>query len=218
MLILFSVFFLPGIIAQSGAMARASFDSLLYLLQIVVVSVPQILLILYILELQPDTDRDAFGLRPFRRSDIATGLLSYGGLIGIFLPIGLIVALLPEESIRQAIPNVSWTFTRVELLPAVLIAMIAVGYREELFFRSYLITRLQELGVRRAGAVAVSTVLFALGHIYQGVLGIAVSLVIGALFGMLYVRRRNLHALAIAHALYNLTVLLGRYGVSTAGQ
>lgn len=214
MLILFSVFFLPGIIAQSGAMAGASFDNMMYLIQIVLVAVPQVLLILYVLELRGDTDRERFGLHQIRARDLLSGLLYYLALLGVFIPVGLLVSLLPNENMREAIPNVSWSFSRLELLPAIALAMLAVGYREELFFRSYMVTRLEQLGLGGLGAIIVSTILFSIGHLYQGVAGLAVSLVIGMLFGVIYVRRRNLHGLAIAHALYNVTVLLGRYALT----
>lgn len=212
MLILFSVLFLPGIIAQTGTMASPSFGNPLYLLQVLVVSIPQILLIVYVLELQPDSDWAAFGIRRPRLRDVGQATLFYLALLGAFLPLGAAATLLPEDTLRELMPGTAWSFSRLEMLPAVAVAMLAVGYREELFFRSYMITRLEQFGLGGFRAVALSTLLFSVGHAYQGVAGLIVSFVIGALFGALYLRTRNLHALAGAHALYNLTVLVVRTG------
>ena len=69
-------------------------------------------------------------------------------------------------------------------------------------------------GVRRQLALApwlaliLSCLLFAAGHLYQGLTGLIIALVQGVYFGMLFLKLGNLHALAIAHALYNLTVLI----------
>lgn len=216
-LILYSVFFLPGIVAQSGALARPSFDSVVYNIQIVVVAVPQLLLTLYILQLHPGSTLRAFGIGRIHIRDIGGAALSFLALVALFVPVALLVALVSDELSRDAIPAVTWTFNRPAMLPLIAIAMVTVGYREELFFRSYLITRLEQLGLGGAASVGISTLLFALGHIYQGVAGVAVALVIGALFGVLFRRRRNLHEIAIAHTAYNLSILVGRYALGFVG-
>jgi membrane protease YdiL (CAAX protease family) len=53
-----------------------------------------------------------------------------------------------------------------------------------------------------------STALFAVGHVYQGIAGLAVALIQGAYFSVIFLRFKNIHPLALAHGLYNAAVLI----------
>lgn len=90
---------------------------------------------------------------------------------------------------------------------------LAVGYREELFYRLYVIGSLRERGARPIAAALVSTLVFAAGHAYQGVAGVAASLAVGALLASAALAGLGLHALAWAHALYDFIVLLAAFGL-----
>jgi len=64
---------------------------------------------------------------------------------------------------------------------------------------------------RRLGVVVgliLWSILFAVGHAVQGVDSAAAAGVLGLLFGLLYLWRRNLIAPMVAHALFNVTTLL----------
>ncbi len=96
-------------------------------------------------------------------------------------------------------------------LPLILLSgffAVAVGYREELFYRVYVIGALRDRGAGTAAAVLVSTGLFAAGHAYQGLPGILSSLVVGAVMAVAAIRGFRLHALALAHAAYDFGVLM----------
>lgn len=93
----------------------------------------------------------------------------------------------------------------------------AVAYREELFYRLYVIGALRERGASAAAAAAVSALVFAAGHAYQGARGLAASLAVGALLAGVALRRRRLHALAWAHALYDFAVLASGLGLVGRG-
>ena len=93
------------------------------------------------------------------------------------------------------------------MLPAVVLTGFVTGYREELFFRSYLITRLRSTGVGSAPAVAASVFLFSIGHIYQGLMGFFVTMLLGLFFSLLYLYTGKLHPAAIGHAGYNILAL-----------
>ena len=81
-------------------------------------------------------------------------------------------------------------------------------YSEEFFFRSYLLGRMEELGTaappspglppRSSSAPGTST---------RDRWRIAVAAVLGTLLCVAYIRRPNLHVVAIAHGLYNTIVL-----------
>lgn len=94
----------------------------------------------------------------------------------------------------------------LRLLPFVWVSA-AIG--EEIVFRGFLIGRLEVAfgGTSRlatAAAVALSTVLFAFAHAYQGPTGILVTGVLGFVFALLFVASgRNLWTNIIAHGVYD---------------
>ena len=101
-----------------------------------------------------------------------------------------------------------WRFGAYALTPLVLITSIAVGYREEVFFRAYLLNRASEIGLNTAVSVLLAALLFALGHLYQGAGAFVGTFAIGVILGFVYLRYRSLHAIAWAHGIYNTVALL----------
>jgi hypothetical protein len=207
--LLFAVLFLPSMLAQGGGMNMDAFDNPAYHLQLLIVAVPQILLILYILELQPELDATRFGLVRLSPSTLPHALLIGLGAALLLGGLSLIASVALPEALREALfGGLEWRFTRLELLPLLLLSTLVIGYREELFFRAYLIARFEELGLSRPLVVAASSLLFAAGHLYQGVGAAILAAVMGVYFALAFFRRRNLHAIAIGHALYNAGVLV----------
>jgi len=209
--LLFSVLFLPGIVSQGAGVDPAGFERVAYHLLVLAVALPQLLIVLYVSDLRIPGSSLRFGWRAPSWKDAGTAALTYlgvmGGAITISAIIGAISAFLPE--IESAfLPRVMWRFSAPALIPLALISSLAVGYREEVFFRAYLINRSSEIGVSTVGAVGGGAVLFAVGHLYQGVAGFVVALLLGVALGAIYARTRSLHGVAVAHGLYNLTILL----------
>jgi uncharacterized protein len=85
------------------------------------------------------------------------------------------------------------------LLAAVLVAVVAVA--EETIFRGYLMLRFQALLRGPARAVLLSSVIFSLGHGYEGSAGLVTVGVMGAVFAVIYLWRRSLVAPAVMHFL-----------------
>jgi membrane protease YdiL (CAAX protease family) len=85
------------------------------------------------------------------------------------------------------------------LLAIVLVFVVAIA--EETIFRGYLLLRLQALTARPWLAVALSTVIFALGHGYEGTAGVVTVAVMGCVFALIYLRRRSIVAPAAIHFL-----------------
>lgn len=97
--------------------------------------------------------------------------------------------------------------------PAALLALsvlfaLAVAYREELLYRLYIPGVLRERGSSRVTAIAISSLLFAAGHGWQGLAGTASALLIGVVMAGAASRGWGLHSLAAAHAAYDICVLL----------
>jgi CAAX protease family protein len=86
-------------------------------------------------------------------------------------------------------------------LPVTLLTVVRAGISEELFYRGYAIERLQSLTGSRWIAGLVPLVMFAGFHYRQGVPGMVLALVIGAIFTAFYLWKRNLVAAIIAHFL-----------------
>jgi membrane protease YdiL (CAAX protease family) len=89
------------------------------------------------------------------------------------------------------------------LVVYLVLAWVLAAFCEETAFRGYLLTRLTDvLGNGRAGiavSVTISSILFGLLHTEQGVVGVMVSAVAGAVFAALRYRFRTLWAPVLAH-------------------
>jgi uncharacterized protein len=92
-------------------------------------------------------------------------------------------------------------------LAAVLPLALLVGVYEELAFRGFLLSRLRaafagRLDPRRAAiaAVLVSSAAFAVGHAYQGALGVAQTAAAGVAFALLFLWQKSIWPCIFAHA------------------
>jgi membrane protease YdiL (CAAX protease family) len=205
-LLLFLVLFLPGYIAQPAATAGGSGDTVRAMLVALLLGAPQVLLILHLLWIQPEVPLEHFGIyRPHVR-DWLLAALAFAGSVALAVPFVAGMALVP--ALRDlGSTGYRWSLRSAWELPLALAFGLVAGYREELYFRAYLLGRFEQAGVPRAAAVAVSTALFGLGHLYEGILGLALALVMGAYFSLVYLRSRSLHVPAVAHGLFNAAAL-----------
>ncbi len=205
--LLFLTFFLPGMLWPEP-LPDPKADLTVYMLRFLWIAVPQILLMLYIITLSADPPLPAFGIEPLSPRDLPPMLLIFAGLFGLLLALNLAASVLPRAGGRLLEKGYRWSLGGASQIPLAVFFSLATGYREELFFRAYLLTRFTRFGLAPLPAVVLSTLLFASGHLYQGAAGLIVALAQGVYFGLLFLRRRRLHELALAHALYNLTVLV----------
>jgi membrane protease YdiL (CAAX protease family) len=83
----------------------------------------------------------------------------------------------------------------------------AHAFAEELVMRAYLITRLERLLSSTWRAVAVTTVLFASCHIYQGIAGTISAAASGLVLAIFFCWLRRLWPVCLAHALHNILVI-----------
>ncbi len=85
--------------------------------------------------------------------------------------------------------------------PALIAVLALVGVYEELFARGLLLQRCRSLAGGTWIPVMVSSVLFGLGHLYQGWIGVAQTTLIGIVLAVLTLRWRTLWPAILAHAL-----------------
>jgi membrane protease YdiL (CAAX protease family) len=132
------------------------------------------------------------------------------------IPAGL--SLLALFLIGLTISTVSQYFTEVlsgpRFLPpqgiiswAILVlCCFSTAYLEESYFRFYLLSKREEIGLGYHRAVLVSTLLFSFCHIYEGPWGFLNAALSGILLAFIFLRFHSLHGIAFAHALYNVVV------------
>ena len=210
-ILLFVLFYLPGYLWPQAEVVQDGGAFGFYMLQFLLISLPQILLLLYLLNLRSGDDGHQysdFGLLRLRTADLLQALFIFAGIFVLLIVLGLILSLIPAADRSFLSSGFRWKLDNPRLIPLVLVFCLVVGYREELFFRSYLLTRLSHLHIPPAVCIGMSTLLFAAGHAYQGVAGLIVALIQGLYFAILFLRLKNIHPLAIAHALYNASVLV----------
>jgi len=218
-LLLFSTFFLPGYLNQASAAAVAASDPVALMLQVVAFGIPQLLLMVYLVHVQPDGSLDGWGIVALRGRDAARIALLVACCMAVILGFTGLLRLLPPRWSGLLFRGYRWGLGRPAQIPLALVFGLTVGYREEFFFRAYLLRRLGQAGAPSWAAVTLSTVLFSAGHLYEGILGIAIAACLGAMFSVVYLRQRNLHVVAISHGLYNaLALCLGLFNSSTGAR
>lgn len=203
--LVFITFFLPGFLYSYPE--TTGFNTTAYMLQFVSIALPQILFMGYLIWLQKSLKFIDFGISKLRAGDIPFALLIYLGIFALLLAAALLVQLLPRSGRLALETGFRWRLASWSQLPLALIFSLATGYREELFFRAYLLTRFSQLGVNRYLGVLAGTLLFSLGHLYQGPAGLTVAFIQGIYFGLIFLHKKNIHMLALAHTFYNLTIL-----------
>jgi uncharacterized protein len=205
-LLIFLAFFLPGFIAQASVKPEGVLSTFA-LVQSIAVGVPQFLLMAFIAGATGPSSSPTWGFTGLGASDIVRILLLVVICFAVVAPFFLAVSVLPASWSRSLSLGYRWGLQGAAQLPLALAFSLTAGYREEFFFRAYLLRRLDDVAVPRGAAVALSTGLFCIGHVYEGPLGVAIAAVLGIVFAISYIRRTNLHVIAIAHGLYNTVVL-----------
>jgi membrane protease YdiL (CAAX protease family) len=108
---------------------------------------------------------------------------------------------LPEKDFLYLLPH-----TRLEK-GFWLALSIGAALSEEITFRGYLITRLRILTGRYWMGAVISSVAFSVGHLYQGLAGVLLTFVYGLLFSGLFMARKSIFPVIIAHFLQDALVL-----------
>jgi len=205
-LLFFGAFFLPGYAAQ-GLFAPPDSATNLLMFQSVLTGVPQFLLMAWVVTARDQTPPARWGLVKLEPRDVLRTALLILGCFAAVMPFVVLLIALPPEASRSLGRGYRWGLQSAAQIPVAMLFGLTAGYREEFFFRAYLLGRLDELGLNVPAAVAVSTTVFCLGHVYEGPLAVAVTAVLGVLLSAAWLRRRSLHVVAIAHGAYNALVL-----------
>ncbi len=208
-LLLFAVFFLPGYLSQGTSdYDPAVFESSWFNFIYIITTLPQILFIIYLIILKPGQPLGDYGIGKIRLKDILLSILTLAGIFACLAIAGTAAMLIEPDYSNSMIYGSGWVFSRPELLPLVFVSCILTGYSEEIFFRAYLINSLTTRGVSLPAAAVLNVLLFASGHIYEGLYAAGAILLIGGFLTFMFIKTRSIHTVAIGHGLYNFSVLL----------
>ena len=164
-----------------------------------VISVFQILFLIYFMNIKGQ-DLSRNGLKNISPVSFIRSAVYIIPLFLIVTSVTLITGLFSVPAVFHYTKNL---FQLALALPVSFIT----GYREELFFRSYLIPEFERI-IKIPAAIVLSSFLFAVSHTAMGIQGITVSFSAALFFGYIFIKHRDLHTIALTHSFYNMTVLL----------
>jgi uncharacterized protein len=167
-----------------------------------------ILLILLLLRSHGERPRELFlGDRPVGpeiRAGIPLLFVAFGIAVAVLLTTQLVAPWLHTVA-RNPLQDLARTPAQAVLFAVVLI--VAGGVREEVQ-RAFLLRRFEVwLGGPKVGLI-VTSVGFGAGHFIQGLDAVVATAVLGAFWGVVYLRRRSIVAPAVSHAGFNVVQVL----------
>ncbi|MDR2575956.1 MAG: CPBP family intramembrane metalloprotease [Treponema sp.] len=202
--ILYWVLFLripAGITPGEGAAGAVAmeFSWTAEIARIFIYTLPSLALVWYLV-LKKVKSLKATGIRFPQKKDFVVAFMAFCALTLIGVTISLVSAKFGEAAmLRQSLSPRTVTAWAV-----LVVSCISSAYLEESYFRFYLFSRKEEMGLGPHRAVLVSTLLFSICHIYEGPLGFLNAALSGVVLADVFLRFRSLHGVAAAHALYNI--------------
>lgn len=162
-------------------------------------------LVLYLLYRSGESTAD-IGLdtrRPRRDGLLGLGLAAAIGLPGLGLYLAAHALGANLSVVATDLPAFWWR------TPVLVLSAFQNAALEEVLVVGYLLRRLDQLGLRVLPALLVSATLRGSYHLYQGLGGFFGNLVMGLIFGGLYLRTRRLAPLIIAHTTIDAVAFVG---------
>ncbi|MBN2508792.1 MAG: CPBP family intramembrane metalloprotease [Spirochaetales bacterium] len=208
-LLLYSVFFLPGYIQAGAGYDPQMFLSVFHNLMFLLTALPQFLLLYFLIRRKGLVF--VFGFRRFTFTDLLRALAVFSLLWILVATTAVLVSATPLAEQTQNHPLNRGT-SGLSVLVLLFFVSLVTGYLEEGFFRCYLYRQARRLGAGYLVSISAVSLLFGLGHMYQGIYGAVMTAFIGFLLQYLYTRVfRSIHPVAIGHGLYNFSIFFAAY-------
>jgi membrane protease YdiL (CAAX protease family) len=198
-----AVFYISVFLPFAPHVNATSFTSLAFYAGLIATEILRILFLLVVMS--TGDGLAAFGIGRFRFPDLLKALLVALGAFAVILPpsflftaFGLVNPMLAglKHGSRETLA----------LIPLFLASSMSTGYAEELFFRSYLMRRLEQAGLKPVWSAIASSLLFGGAHGAQGLVGILSTSLVGLWFAWRWHKGRDIHKIAIGHGLYDAAV------------
>jgi uncharacterized protein len=202
-LILYILLFFPGsaFILTNKEAVVADFSVTAELLNIFTYLAPSLALIWYLI--YKARKIELWAVKPGRK-DIAAFVITFPSLLIIGLAVTFTGVYIGEQSSQITLRSPSSVIEWIVLIITCLLA----AYLEESYFRYYILTKREELNLNAASALALSVVMFSVCHIYEGPWGFMNAVISGTVLGFIFLRYSSLHGIAVAHALYNISIYI----------
>jgi len=94
-------------------------------------------------------------------------------------------------------------------IPVLILSAAQNALLEEVVVIGYLFTRLRQLAWNAAAIIALSAVIRGSYHLYQGIGGFVGNLIMGVIFGLIYLRWKRVGPLVVAHTLLDIAAFVG---------
>ncbi len=134
------------------------------------------------------------------------GASLYLPMLGLAVVLGWLLSALGLGARHPSPPALTPTTPTQVALACVLVIVVACA--EETIFRGYLLLRLRQVTRSTPAAVAVSSLVFASGHLYEGISGAIVVGLMGVVFALIYLWRRCLVAPVVMHFLQDFLAIV----------
>ena len=199
-IILYLVLFFPGAGTASFASEMGELG------RIFIYIIPSLALIWFLI-----SDRNGLSAlkkeKP-KKEDLLPFSISFPGLILISLGISFLAGII-SGYVETAPPPLIQSPENIPGWLLLFISCLGTGYLEESYFRFYLLTKLENQIPGKARRVIFSTLLFSICHVYAGHWSVFNAALAGIFLSVIFLRFRSLHAIALAHGLYNFVVYVG---------
>jgi membrane protease YdiL (CAAX protease family) len=203
MLLIYFTFFFPGLFA--GPPDPAFLDN--YIILYCVYTLPWAALLIYVVWLKQPSDLNALGIFNLNTGHVPILLLAFAAVLLLNQVFYVFISLLPQEMIDEISNAYSWEILKPIPVWLILLFALITGYWEELFFRAYLLTRFEQLQIPLRYSLILSALVFMMGHLYMGFMGLLIAAVMGTGLCLLFLKTKSLHVIALTHAFYNFMVL-----------
>ncbi|HEX7082177.1 MAG TPA: type II CAAX endopeptidase family protein [Gammaproteobacteria bacterium] len=160
------------------------------------------------------------GLHAPERRDLARALLVLLSGFAVNAVLTYSVAALSPQTVEEHLEGlrpIALGLTEGTPLVVTLALLVVVGLYEEILARGLLLTRARQLLGGVWAPVALSAVLFSLGHFYQGLFGMVQTALYGAVLAVFTIRWGTLWPAIIAHSAFNTLSVVQLGQVSSPG-
>lgn len=189
---------------NSSAVPDRPWLDLIYQLTYIVFPLVPVALVLYLLYLSRDVDEVGFDLRrPV--FDLSRGALVFVGIgiPGLALYFGARAVGLNTNVVAADLSANWWT------IPVLILLAAMNGITEEVIMLGFLFNRFRRIGWGPVAYILASATIRASYHLYQGWGGFVGNLVMGIVFGVLYLHWRRVGPLVVAHTLLDIAAFVG---------